>query len=310
MDKGSFEKYLESLDKTENNPTPNISFASLLDAVKKSKKSKAADASNLCDYTKDFKAELRRISKQQKEKKPTKAKTDLTKSGSEWSVDMFKKYEWSLKIYDNLHLRKSAEMGKIPKQIKDSYKGLMEVFEDDPTEPNPANLGEPLMRVFIDAFMIPIARRHRVILRSEVQLYTQSKGKHYDLPNSRADYVIFTRGGKVLGCIEAKDKGGLIQKSIVQCILQLISLREAASNTLFNIITDGFNFIFMKYMKNGDLKLDVTSNGECKIHTIQEEWGNVQDIAAIVDALIEDGRNEITPDTDFLADQLEINLGI
>ena len=271
MAQGRFRGYLSSLPASERRTLPAISFAS------------SATNENIDGLANEFKAKL----KLQLELK------DLRTSGSKWTVPMFCRYlvtPPALNISYDLQLPRSPKLGEIGKNITDAYKQHAEIFEDHDVELIPSQLcqqsyGQQTARVFAIDFFTPILRRNQLILRTDQELYISRRGIRQKLPNSQANYVIFTRDRNPLGCFEVKDKGTLIKKSIVQGMLQLISLREKAPNTLFNIITDGFQFIFMTLDSNGTFHLEVTDKGKCRTHKI-ERWEDVEDIAAKVDALL------------------------
>ena len=147
---------------------------------------------------------------------------------------------------------------------------------------------ENAVRGYIDDLINKITRNKEMTVLREEQLKVDG------LPISKPDYTIYYKR-RILGCLETKASGAITKKSIVQGILQLISLREKASNTLFNIITDGYQYIFILYERDGTFKLESlqkTRQKRLKIHTVKKRE-DLEEIVAIVDALLQSGQDEV-----------------
>ena len=133
-----------------------------------------------------------------------------------------------------------------------------------------------------------------MILRMEKKLNIEG------LPTSKPDYTIYSRKGEIIGCIETKATGKLLPKSVVQGMLQLISLQPRASNALFNIITNAFQFIFVLYKRDSTFQLQLESNisdgsGFCKILRT-DEMEHIKEVAITVDAPLKKGQEEVDAD--------------
>ena len=236
-----FRQFLTPLQSTENREMLQISFEN-------------AEGSH--DSARHFRKKLEDNKSKQKEEGK---KADVDISGSQWDVDQFCKYISHLKIsyiYGDLPRSPHSEtMDGILNDIDLAFARLAKVFKDDDnenalTQLSKMALSEQAVRSFIEALIIPILEKNRMILRMEENL------NMCGLPTSKPDYTIYNQKGKILGCIETKASGKLLPKSVVQGILQLISLRTRAPNTLFNIITDAYQFIVVLYSRNGTFQLE------------------------------------------------------
>ena len=95
--------------------------------------------------------------------------------------------------------------------------------------------------------------------------------------------ISVSKSGLVIGVVEAKDAGAIKDVSIIQCILQLISLqsRESSARRLFGVVTDAYNYIFIQ-LKGRRLFLDSTRAGrsedyKCSVHKA-ETWDELSRI--------------------------------
>lgn len=103
-------------------------------------------------------------------------------------------------------------------------------------------LPEATSRVFIDALMILILEPFNMRPKHEEGYEAKQ------IPYSKLDYVIYNQNDEILGCIEAKATNKIVQKSIVQCMLQLLVLQAQpkAKDSLFGIVTDAYCFVFIQ----------------------------------------------------------------
>ncbi|XP_033727479.1 uncharacterized protein LOC117316812 [Pecten maximus] len=121
------------------------------------------------------------------------------------------------------------------------------------------------IRILLDAVLIPFAEE------MELTIETEKSYKNKNLPNCKFDYRLRYKND-VVGLVEAKSRlygNGLGPESVVQGILQLSALQAEVygrrSKTLsskqlsplpfFNIISDGFQFIFMQ-LDHDELRFD------------------------------------------------------
>ena len=259
-----FENYLQPLNNLGTKENLKISFANI--------------PLNHNHCAADFKHKLKAENK------------DLKTSASYWTVERFFEYFSTLKTsYSGEELPKLQGSDEMFEAITDSFTNLGEVFKDDDTETilkllSTKSHNEHMTRVFIDALIIPIVQENDMILRLEDSMNING------LPTARSDYTIYTPYGKPLGCIETKSN--IERKSVVQGILQLLSLREKAKNTLFNIITDAYHYIFILYNQYGTLQVQVNKNGGCKVH-VTDDINGVKEMAKIINALLKRGKAEI-----------------
>ena len=118
-----------------------------------------------------------------------------------------------------------------------------------------------------------------------------------NLPFSKPDYTIYTRRKDVLGCIEAKAYDTLQKQSVIQAMLQLVSLQEKAEHTLFSIVTNGYQFFFICLQMDGTFKLEtyqLTRKKQklCKIYTLSSHK-DLPEIVAKVYWLIKRGLEKV-----------------
>ena len=251
-------------------------------------------------WAEHFKQTLAEISTLQCMLPDEKDKTHLKTSGSEWKMDTFLPYVPFLDISYDLDLSESSDTDTTCEKIRKEYKRLGQVFAEPSKDDNfdavlsdlkQKAYNETTITVFINAFMKHIA------LENEIKLRLQETLKVTRLPPNVPDYTIYTGDGKILGCIEVKASHGLIRPSVVQTMLQLMSSRERASNTLFSILTDAYRFIFIQYNTDDKFQLETyklfrSSGAKCKEHTIRTV-DDLRKVVGIVDALIKDGKAEI-----------------
>ena len=140
---------------------------------------------------------------------------------------------------------------------------------------------ERRVRFFINDLLTEVVNQNDLCLRIEEPL------KFPGLPTSIADYVIYTKTNKILGCVETKWAESFDKNAIVQCQLQLLSLHTKVNHSLFGIVTDAYCFIFIKLDANGIFHLEK----ETQIRTF-DNWPAFHEMLGIINQLIRDGLNE------------------
>ena len=187
---------------------------------------------------------------------------DIKRRGSDWTVDHLCKFIRWIPTYHSPSLTPCKKhMKGVGKSIKETWKErftcvtpvsnrLLERYQQ---ELGQNKYHEPFSRILMDVVVITLSKQYKLIVRFEEMLSVEG------FPTSRPNYVIYTQDCLILGCIEAKAVGHVTKDSIVQCILQLFSLHTKAKGSLFGIVTDGFDFIFIVLKKDGTLHLESES---------------------------------------------------
>ena len=167
-------------------------------------------------------------------------KSDREHSGSTWTVDMLARYV----------KREDVEFRPRGPNIDDLFD--QELFQKISGSIIMAKAGwddqfttEIDIRMVIDAILqtLCINKYRNLKFRTERTL------KCYSLPTSRPDYILYYNNVAV-GVIEAKRPGSLIQKSVAQLILQLLSISAADPNwTYFGLLHDSLSSIFIAVSK-------------------------------------------------------------
>ena len=268
---------------------------------------------NRCVIHLKFKEALKKWTEIQKNQqtKDHNIRTDLQTSGSNWSMKRFKKYIPPLRIFTTKEeLPKSSVSGEVLCCILSTLNRIVHVSKCNDKETllntlwetiwetswkilSTKAISEQQVRSFVDSFIIPIVQSNKMHLEWEENLDLK-RGEEEFLPTSVTDYTIYTNKLKILGCIETKTSGTLSNRSVVQGMLQLISLREKAPNTLFNIITDACHFIFVLYKRDGTFQLETSTYSQikCRVRKMKR-WKDFEEVLAIVDALLKNGEKEI-----------------
>ena len=271
-------------------------------------KKKLEKISKQADCTEELKEALKsKIECNSKILEQESIKTDLDIPGSKWTPDLFQKYLHTFKICYDLQLlpSKEVQIGRMTKEIEDKYKSLGKIYiypTEDKFESIMKDLlqkdyNEATIRLFLNAFIKPFAQKYDLQLRLEEIL--EKPGVKRVVPGNISDYTIYTSKGEILGCIEAKANCGLTEHYI-QCMLQLISLRERSINTLFTILTDVNKFAFVIYNTDDTFQFETH-----EIHTTKKKktkkfkmhdvcnFNGLQEVVGIVDASIKEGKDEI-----------------
>ena len=133
-------------------------------------------------------------------------KSDRKTSGCKWTDGRFSKYKDCFETISDLELiplysktaadRIRDALIEKAKCVDYRFNGSTEI-PDILSKPN----SERKVRYFINDLLTEFVNQNNLCLRIEETL------KIRDLPTSIADYVIFTKTNKILGCVEAK-KGG------------------------------------------------------------------------------------------------------
>ena len=227
-----------------------------------------------------------------------KEKSDLESSASTWNMEHLKRHRKTLKInYVQPYYHKLTEeflAYNVPDdlfmKIQERYVELATVYLGMPVT-QALELGqdvsflramqnyqfrEATTRVFIDTLITPTLLPLGMQVRLEEPLYKHKDKKNSTLPISKADYVIYSSDGKILGAIETKNGGYLTAESVIQCMLQLLALHRKAPHTLFGIITDGVRYVFIVLTKDGTFEFEresgVTEGGSYDVNT----WGDLR----------------------------------
>ncbi|CAF0927517.1 unnamed protein product [Didymodactylos carnosus] len=199
-------------------------------------------------------------------------KSNLQMSGALWRTTMLDDYD--LGVFKFLFDQKTLiNITKIHKNLFDKIEYDMKHTENiiqtmnntmlNQTSNNTSNIVQSITiqnfpisdrksetdcRLIIDTFLKQLCAVSNVQFRTELLI------KHDTLPINQYDYV-FYQNRRIIGAFEAKTPLTLKCDSIVQGIIQLfglIALNQAHIRMpVFNIISDGTKFIFIKLDKNG-----------------------------------------------------------
>ena len=230
--------------------------------------------------------------------KPEKA--DVHSSGSTWNYDMFNNYIENLlrtgcqftfpKIIKPSHL--DVRRKKIMSNITQSYKerGVVlcgiPIYTVQSLSPKEIlahltknSMKEEAVKEFFNAMLIPILLEVNAKYLPAVKLESKS------LPSSICDYVVYNHLGQAIGVIEAKARGKLNDKSVVQCLLQLLSLQkqERICKDFFGIVTDAYHFIFI-LLRQKQIMLFADEEHKCQLWK-NDTWENMENIVLIIISL-------------------------
>lgn len=167
-------------------------------------------------------------------------KSDRDHSGSTWTVDMLARYvKWEDVEFrprgPNIDALFNQELfQKISESIFKAKAGWGDQFTT-----------EIDIRMVIDAILQTLCTyKYR-----NLKFKTEQTLKCDSLPTSRPDYILYYDNVPV-GVIEAKRPGSLIQKSVAQLILQLLSISAEDPNwTYFGLLHDGWSSVFIAVSK-------------------------------------------------------------
>ena len=194
-------------------------------------------------------------------------KSDIQWSSSTWNIDRFREYIGALEFEFTLPYTIPENICQLSdplySSIQNRYRLLATVYLGAQVENLPLRLEqkvtflkklqiceyrEATTRIFVDALTFEILQPKQMQVRLEEKLFTD---RDQTLPNSIADYVIYSKRGKILGAIETKDGGYLKAESVTQCMLQLLALRRKAEHPLFGVVTDAIRYVFIVLRKDG-----------------------------------------------------------
>ena len=167
-------------------------------------------------------------------------KSDRDHSGSTWTVDMLARYvKWEDVEFrprgPNIDALFNQELfQKISESIFKAKAGWGDQFTT-----------EIDIRMVIDAILQTLCTyKYR-----NLKFKTEQTLKCDSLPTSRPDYILYYDNVPV-GVIEAKRPGSLIQKSVAQLILQLLSISAENTNwTYFGLLYDSWSSVFIAVSK-------------------------------------------------------------
>ena len=240
-------------------------------------------------------------------------KSDIDSSSSTWKIDRFAKFIDALRIkyvQPYYHALTEATPPLFPaynipddlfSSIQQRYVELASVYlgaqVTQALEPGQdvsflrelqnCEFREATTRVFVDALITPILLRYGLQVRLEEKLYKTNRDWNPTVPNSIADYVIYSRDGEILGAIETKNGGCLKAESVIQCMLQLLALRRKAPHTLFGVVTDGGRYVFIVLTEEGTFEFEgcpgVPEGGCYDVNT----WGDLRLIVGVLNWLLQ-----------------------
>ena len=238
-----------------------------------------------------------------------KIKADVDYPSSTWKVEHFQKYVKTLDIrfmppFQQVPAPCIDTIKYIPANdfmaIQYRYRELASVYldtylscDEDVSflkELQKLDFHEPTTRLFIDALITPILRGNSMRARLEEKLYNYKDGTP-SLPNCIADYVIYSRDGKILGAIETKAGGYLKAESVIQCMLQLLALRRKAPHTLFGVVTDAVRYVFIVLTEDGTFTFERNGAAIGCYYDINS-WEDLRTVAGILNDLLQHRQHE------------------
>ena len=167
-------------------------------------------------------------------------KSDRDHSGSTWTVDMLARYvKWE-----------DVEFRPRGPNIDDVFdQELFQKISESITMAE-ACCGDQFttemdVRMVVDAILqtLCIHKYRNLTIKTELTLKCDS------LPTSRPDYILYY-GNFPVGVVEAKRPGSLIQKSVAQLILQLLSISaKEPERTYFGLLLDCCSSVFIAVSK-------------------------------------------------------------
>ena len=222
--------------------------------------------------------------------------TDVERSGSTWDYETFRRYaedllkrgcEFEFKI-DRVSVRQNVNKIMI-NNIRERFEECGRVLSGD-TKPArsssiPRDILQPLkkfmmreesVRAFLNIMLFPIFDEAGVKVLLEEKLSVEG------MPTNICDYILFNGSGEAIGVIEAKDGGKLNEKSVIQCLLQMLSLQKAkrSCTNLFGVVTDAYHFVFLS-LRGKTLTFYCKENFECDISK-NDSWEDMEDIIVTI----------------------------
>lgn len=216
-------------------------------------------------------------------------KADIDRSGSTWDYKTFHSYAQDLLErncqfeFDSGRVRVQQNVDKIVQKIRERFQECGRVLSGDTSPPStsliPKNILKPLqkyrmreesVRAFLNIMLFPIFDKVKVKVLLEEKLHTE------DMPTNVCDYILVDESGKTIGVIEAKDRGKLNDVSVIQCLLQMLSLQKltGSCSNLFGIVTDAYHFVFL-YLQGRTITLYCEKNYECYIFK-NDSWKDME----------------------------------
>ena len=234
----------------------------------------SCDIGELYKTLSSMEQDYRKRSREQK-----KEKADINRSGSTWDYKTFHSYAQDLLErncqfeFDSGRVPVQQNVDKIVQNIRERFQECGRVLSGDTSPPStsliPKNILEPLqkyrmreesVRAFLNIMLFPIFDKVKVKVLLEEKLHTE------DMPTNVCDYILVDKSGETIGVIEAKDRGKLNDVSVIQCLLQMLSLQKltGSCSNLFGIVTDAYHFVFL-YLQGRTITLYCEKNYKCYI---------------------------------------------
>lgn len=178
-----------------------------------------------------------------------KIKSDRETSGSSWTVEMLASY---VQPQDVEFILPPQDEDENENENEDETKRIEELIEKiyDKCIALDNAIGHQLKTEY-DTRMLLDAILHPLCVKEGLEICTEQTLKCDFLPTSKPDYIIYYQGIKI-GVVEAKRAGYLTEKSVVQLILQLISVSAPNKISLpfFGLVFDGSTAIFVGLFGN------------------------------------------------------------
>ena len=185
--------------------------------------------------------------------------------------------------FDSGRVPVQQNVDKIVQNIRERFQECGRVLSGDTSPPStsliPKNILKPLqkyrmreesVRAFLNIMLFPIFDKVKVKVLLEEKLHTE------DMPTNVCDYILVDESGETIGVIEAKDRGKLNDVSVIQCLLQMLSLQKltGSCSNLFGIVTDAYHFVFL-YLQGRTITLYCEKNYECYIFK-NDSWKDME----------------------------------
>ncbi|XP_041363480.1 uncharacterized protein LOC121379083 [Gigantopelta aegis] len=200
----------------------------------------------------------------------TKAKSlnqpdDLSRSVSRWTLEMFSRYVDFEEHIEQLLIdtdRVDDQSGEMNKIVQET----MDMFNASNTNPALENVlaTEADVRIHLSTILRKMCPELGLTLRTESQIELSY------LPTCKFDFLFLTRGGKPVGCMEAKTPSTMNSRAFAQAVVELLVLQQLAYQhdvdistvPLFNVLSDGQRFVLMQ-VRGEKLRLEyVSKDGE------------------------------------------------
>ncbi|XP_041364900.1 uncharacterized protein LOC121380168 [Gigantopelta aegis] len=182
-------------------------------------------------------------------------------SGSNWTLEMLSRYMNIEEHIGQLLIdtdRVDDQSGKMNKIVQET----MDMFDASNTNPELENVlaTEADVRIHLSAILRKMCPELGLTLRTESQIELGY------LPTCKFDFLFLTRGGKPVGCMEAKTPSTMNSRAFAQAVVELLVLQQLAYQhdvnistvPLFNVLSDGQRFVLMQ-VKGEKLCLEYAS---------------------------------------------------